>query len=136
MIADYKVNREKGVTVGKVLKDSCTTVREEVMKKASDDTYHAVKSVLMQSFNIDDIDCDDYRIFKAVSRAQEDDVFDEKTGKLIVDAKLSYKYHKLMQKKYGQLMRTFRKAIDELSELERKHYVATIKCDEKLKKFL
>ena len=134
-MTEYTVIPDKGVTVGKIDKEDCTCVRHEVTDKCSEDTARITSHILFNS-DVLDIDFDDHWYFKAVSIAREGDEFDDKTGRIIVDAKLSYKYHDLMQRKYKQIISQLKSSIKELEKLQENHIKARNKCDEKLANYL
>ena len=121
----YIIKPEEGMVIGMLDKKYCPGVRIETYRKKPGVLWIAEHDIH-----------DDGKYYKAVAKAQDGDVFDEKVGKSIVAKKIKWKYHRNMMKKYQQNIDYFKNIVRELEKLERDHHEKMWKVDEELKKYL
>lgn len=131
----YIVKPEIGLVVGEKDRTWKDDVVTEIEKKLGSDVGLFISS-LCHHLDFYEILKPDGPKFKSVARCQEGDEYSEKIGMQIVDAKVSYKYHHSMQRKYQRILRELRKIVKGIEELESKHRNEAAKYDDKLATFL
>lgn len=129
----YIVKPEEKMVIGTIRKFETKRVIDEI-----GDIYGlyspltlAVDAILPSNYSNDL-----FSKIKGVAKCQDCDEFSEKTGKNIVDIKVSYKYHDAMIRKYNYLERNLKKLLNKIYELKREHVAYKEMCDEKLKKYM
>lgn len=108
---------------------SIKSLHGEIWTKCSKPTW----SVLNHICNMNDLEVSS--TFKGVANCANDDEYDEEYGKGLAEQKAMLKYHKSMSKKYKKMIDILRKALDEATELEVRHYRKARNIEEDYRKY-
>lgn len=112
------VNPEEKIVVA-MMEDFPKTVVKECMEKCNYVTAEVVRDVVF--WNDYDIDKSTNPLFKAVSKCDEFDTFDERVGAEIACSLVDKKYHAAMAKKYSLIKKYLYKVIKDIELLEAMH---------------
>lgn len=92
-------------------------VNDECEERCSHTTAEIVREIVFW----EDLNHSTNPFFKAVSKCDKEDTFDERVGKEIACSLVDKKYHVAMAKKYSKIKKYLLKAIEEVSVLEDMH---------------
>lgn len=115
--------------IGVFKPDIKKSIKGEILTRCTDPTWNILNHI------IDTYDLEINSTFTGVANCDNEEVYDEKYGKGLAEQKAMLKYHKSMSKKYKKIIDILRKALDEATELEVRHYRKVRNIEEDYKKY-